>query len=99
MAGAVADTGQLGLIRLRTFLDHGFAAVEIEDTGKGIPESIRERAFEPSFTLRPGTEAMGRRLASAHAIVTRRHGGTLTLNNGIGRGMSSVVRLPLQAVS
>jgi two-component system sensor histidine kinase FlrB len=47
-----------------------FAAFHVEDDGAGIPESARERLFEPFFTTREGGSGLGlaiaRQVAEAH---------------------------------
>jgi two-component system NtrC family sensor kinase len=53
VGSSVEGTDQIGLIRVRTFVEQGSAVVEIADTGTGVPEKIRDRIFEPFFTSKP----------------------------------------------
>ena len=53
-----------GLLRVRTerkrYVGHReFAVVEIEDTGKGINEKIKEKIFEPYFTTKENSTNLG----------------------------------------
>jgi two-component system sensor histidine kinase FlrB len=48
--------------------------VFVEDSGKGVPESLRARVFEPFFTTRSSGTGLG--LAVAHSVVTE-HGGQM----------------------
>jgi PAS domain S-box-containing protein len=56
-AAQAMDEGAAGRneIRLHTRTDpRGWAVVEIQDTGRGIPPELRQRVFEPFFTTKTG---------------------------------------------
>jgi signal transduction histidine kinase len=42
-----------GEIVIRTHQEGGWAVVEIEDNGPGIPEPIQSKIFDPFFTTKP----------------------------------------------
>jgi PAS domain S-box-containing protein len=69
-----------------------WAAVEIEDTGPGIPDEDLQRIFIPFFTTKAKGHGVG--LALAHRVVTD-HGGTLSAANAEAGGAVFTVRLPL----
>ena len=69
------------------------ALLRISDDGPGVPEELRERAFDAFVTTRGQAGALGLGLTVARAIA-RRHGGDLVLEPS-GGGASLVARLPL----
>jgi signal transduction histidine kinase len=93
----VEGTGDRGRISVRTRLDGDHVVVSIADTGKGIPESIRDRVFEPFFTTKPVGKGTGQGLAIARSVVVDKHGGKLTLESVVGQGTTFHIRLPLAA--
>jgi two-component system, NtrC family, sensor kinase len=100
---AIADTatvkeGGRGTITLKTEVDGDHhVLITIADTGNGIPVEIRERIFEPFFTTKEVGKGTGLGLPIARAIVTEKHGGSLTFSTEIGLGTSFYVRLPVDA--
>lgn len=84
-----------GTLELRTRSDPGdpsCVVVEVTDSGKGIPEEVRARMFEPFYTSRPG-EGSGLGLHIVHDIVVNRHGGRIDVESQPGR-TTFRVRLP-----
>jgi len=102
-AHAIADTqtvkdGGKGTITVKTEPDgEHHVLVTIADTGNGIPVEIRERIFEPFFTTKEVGKGTGLGLPIARALVTEKHGGSLTFSTEIGRGTTFCVRLPIEA--
>jgi signal transduction histidine kinase len=93
--GETADSQSgRGKITIRTAMEEGFVRIEIEDTGAGIPEAIRERIFDPFFTTKPVGKGTGQGLAIARAIVVEKHHGTLTFSSEVGKGTCFFIRLP-----
>jgi PAS domain S-box-containing protein len=89
-----------GMIRIRgrnldeapPFLPPGpYILVEVEDSGIGIPQSDRDRVFDPYYSTKDGGSGLG--LATAYSIVDR-HSGHLTFEAASGRGTVFRVYLP-----
>ena len=67
--------------------------IRVKDNGTGIPESVKARIFQPFFTTKPTGEGTGLGLSLSYDIVTKGHGGTLTVESVEGRGTTFVVTL------
>ncbi len=100
-AHAVGDkmegTGELGKIFIRTRLEDDFVAIEVQDTGVGIPEDIVHRIFDPFFTTKEVGKGTGQGLAISHRIVVEKHRGRLEVTPDPGKGSTFRVLLPVDA--
>jgi len=95
IADAVKDTEQRGKITVRTRRHGDQVEIAIGDTGRGIPEGLRQRIFEPFFTTKEVGRGTGQGLAIARNIITDKHGGTLHFDTEPGRGTTFFIRLPV----
>lgn len=88
---AVEATPRGGVVRIRLSEDVGSALLRIEDSGSGIPESIRPRIFEPFFTTKETGSGLG--LPLVHSIIEQ-HRGTITIEDSPLGGATLLIRLP-----
>lgn len=86
---AMPNGGQLGLETRRR---PDAAELVVSDTGVGMPEDVRRRAFEPFFTTRAPQRA-GLGLSVVQGIVAR-HQGSIDIESLEGRGTSVRIVLP-----
>lgn len=85
-------------LRMDHRVEHGgerlaSVAVEVSDTGGGIPEAVREQVMTPFFTTRATGTGLGLPLAR-HFVAL--HGGSLQLESREGQGTTVRVLLPLR---
>ncbi|HEY0994158.1 MAG TPA: ATP-binding protein, partial [Kofleriaceae bacterium] len=73
----------------------GRVAIEIQDTGGGIPDEIKDRIFDPFFTTKEVGRGTGQGLAIARTVVYEMHGGEITFETELGKGTTFHVRLPI----
>jgi PAS domain S-box-containing protein len=71
-----------------------YVRIEIEDTGAGIPEDIRDRIFEVCFTTKPGGSGLG--LVTVKSIM-QQHGGSVTIESLTGGGTTVSLLFPAAA--
>ena len=69
--------------------------IQVRDNGVGIPEAIRQKIFQPFFTTKPTGEGTGLGLSLSYDIVTKGHGGTLTVVSTEGEGSLFTLTIPL----
>lgn len=70
----------------------GWLTFRVTDTGKGIPQKLQDRLFEPFFTTR--TEGTGLGLAIVREVA-QMHGGEISLQSTEGVGSEFTLRLPI----
>ncbi len=75
--------------------------IKVQDNGNGIPESIRDKIFQPFFTTKPTGQGTGLGLSLAYDIVVKGHGGSLEVESPIadesGKEAGSLFILKLNA--
>ena len=96
IASASDESSPKGRITITSRRVDRWAEVSIQDTGTGIPDSIRSRVFEPFFTTKPLGKGTGQGLALAHSVIVNRHQGQLWFESKVGQGSTFFVRLPLE---
>ena len=75
---AMADGHGMRVLRVRTHTIGADAAVDVHDTGPGIPEAIAGKIFEPFFTTRRAGTGPGLGLSLSLGIA-HAHRGTIEL--------------------
>ena len=68
--------------------------IRVTDNGTGIPAELLDRIFQPFFTTKPTGEGTGLGLSLSHDIITKGHGGTLSVASQPGQGTTFTVTLP-----
>jgi signal transduction histidine kinase len=82
---AILEKGEgQGKINVRSNTQEGWANVEIEDTGVGIPSESLEKIFYPFYSTKPST-GMGLGLSECQKIV-RQYGGRIEVESTSGKG-------------
>jgi two-component system, NtrC family, sensor kinase len=74
-------------------LDHTIQ-ISVNDNGNGIPDSIKEKIFQPFFTTKPTGQGTGLGLSMSYDIVTNAHNGQLKVETKEGEGSEFCIILP-----
>lgn len=83
-----------GKIVIRTRALASSLKIIIQDNGKGIEESQRQKIFEPFYTTKSDNGGMGLGLPISYGII-KAHGGRIDVERGIeGKGTSFIITLP-----
>ena len=67
----------------------------VTDNGNGIPQKVLDKIFQPFFTTKPTGQGTGLGLSLSYDIITKAHGGTLTVETEAGAGTSFIIHLPV----
>ena len=96
---AIVDVGNphdvLGTITVSTRQKEDWVEIRISDTGTGIPETVRDKIFNPFFTTKKVGKGTGLGLSIAHTIIEKKHGGKISYETQSGRGTTFILSLPL----
>lgn len=68
--------------------------IRVKDNGKGIPDEIKDKIFQPFFTTKPTGEGTGLGLSLSYDIITKGHGGELKVESQEGAGTEFIIYLP-----
>lgn len=66
--------------------------ITVSDTGRGIPEELQSRVFDPFFSTKPNGTGLG--LSTAYGIVSQ-HGGLMAVTSNGTSGTTFTIRLPI----
>ncbi len=84
-----------GHLKVRTYTENGYACCSITDDGPGIPDSIRDKIFNPFFTTKAIGQGTGLGLSISLDIITKKHNGKMTFFNETSGGTTFIFMLPL----
>lgn len=85
-----------GWIRVSTHYNSSLneAVVEIEDNGKGIPDELKNKIYDPFFTTKTVGKGTGLGLSISYKIIES-HEGSIDLFSKINEGAKFVIHLPV----
>jgi signal transduction histidine kinase len=93
VSNAIQAMPEGGTLLVRSRQNQSHLAIEIRDTGGGIPSELRESIFEPFVSGRSDGTGLG--LYMVHEAITKDHNGRLWFDDTEdGRGTTFIVELP-----
>lgn len=66
--------------------------IAVHDNGPGVPDSIRDKIFQPFFTTKPTGKGTGLGLSLSYDII-KAHGGMIRVESEEGKGCTFIIRL------
>ncbi len=69
--------------------------ITIEDNGPGIDDEVCQKVFDPFFTTKELGHGTGLGLSVSHAIISDKHGGTISVESEPGKGARFTIHLPI----
>ncbi len=97
---AVLEKAKSGLtdyhphIWVTTQLKNGGVVLTVKDNGTGIPTELLNKIYQPFFTTKPSGSGTGLGLSLSYDIITKGHGGTLSVKAEAGECTEFVVEIP-----
>jgi len=82
-----------GEITIRALSTGDHLTITVDDTGCGIPESLKEKIFKPFFTTK-GPHSTGLGMSITREIINR-HGGNISVDTTYDKGTRFIITLPL----
>ncbi|MDO9139335.1 MAG: MASE3 domain-containing protein [Methylobacter sp.] len=74
-------------------IDGDYVALEVKDSGAGIPANVQQRIFDPFFTTKEVGKGSGLGLSMVHGVVIKNNAHVL-LETGVGQGTSFRLLFP-----
>ena len=96
LINAIEASPSNATIYIRTVVNDGVLAMEVQDQGSGISEDHLDHIFDPFFTTKPKGTGLGLAISS---MIVAQHGGTLGFLRNPGSGATFRVELPLSQES
>jgi len=68
--------------------------IRIRDNGKGIPQKVLDKIFNPFFTTKPTGKGTGLGLSISHDIIVQEHSGEIEVKTEVNNYTEFVITLP-----
>ncbi|MBK3666533.1 PAS domain S-box protein [Bradyrhizobium diazoefficiens] len=91
--GGTVTISARNVVLNETLLTGEFVAIDIADTGLGIPSDVVDKIFEPFFTTKPIGKGTGLGLSQVHGFA-HQAGGTVRVASELGKGTTFTILLP-----
>ena len=83
------------ITKIKQGIDPGeYVEIQVQDTGAGIDETVKQKIFDPFFTTKEKGKGTGLGLALVYGIV-KSHGGYIEFTSNVGRGTTFFIYLPV----
>ncbi|OGX85671.1 ATP-binding protein [Hymenobacter glacialis] len=89
------EAGYAPTVSLSTERVNGHVAIRVTDNGTGMSPAVQAKIFQPFFTTKPTGEGTGLGLSLSYDIITKGHGGTLSVHSTPGESTEFTITLPV----
>ena len=90
------DEGQIDITI--EFIDNTKVCIEFKDNGKGIPEHLRKRIFDPFVTTKRGQGGSGLGMHLVYNLVTQALNGSISIVSEVDQGVQFRILFPVKKV-
>ena len=81
------------IVSISTLQKDNTVIIKVTDNGGGISANILDKIFQPFFTTKASGEGTGLGLSLSYDIITKGHGGELTVETKEGEGTEFIINL------
>ncbi len=81
-------------VTIKTKQLDGKIEITVNDNGNGIPDSIKDKIFQPFFTTKPTGQGTGLGLSLSYDII-KAHGGEIKVSTKENEGTAFIIQLPI----
>jgi signal transduction histidine kinase len=82
-------------VSVSTKVADGKIELRVRDNGMGIPTKIMDKIYQPFFTTKPGGQGTGLGLSLSYDIITKGHGGLMSVESKEGEFAEFTIKLPV----
>ena len=86
-------------VRVSTKRLESYVEVSVLDNGIGMPESVKQKIFQPFFTTKPTGQGTGLGLSLSYDIITKGHVGQLHVESVEAEYTEFVIQLPMSVAT
>lgn len=87
-----------GSIDINIYKDNSNLLIKYKDDGKGIPENLIEKIFEPFYTTKRNEGGSGLGLNIIHNLVTQKLNGDIKCTSNLNEGIYFEIKIPLKEI-
>lgn len=91
------DEGQQGTIVIKVEMKQNRCLLHYSDNGKGVPEQIRKKIFDPFVTTRRGEGGSGLGMHLVYNLVSQALNGKIKLESSLGAGIQIDIDFPVNS--
>jgi signal transduction histidine kinase len=85
---------QGGKVNIATrYNGNGYTVIEFSDNGPGMPETVKQKIFEPFFSTKTPGQSTGLGMAISFGII-RDHKGSIQVESEVGQGAKFIIHIP-----
>jgi signal transduction histidine kinase len=95
LSNAIDAIEDKGVISIATEKSGSTITIRIRDSGKGIPEEIRAKIFDPFYTTKEVGSGTGLGLSISHGII-KKHKGNIKVVSKVGEGSEFMITVPVR---
>ncbi|HZZ74818.1 MAG TPA: ATP-binding protein, partial [Puia sp.] len=88
------STGNEPTVEVKTIKTGNAVEIKVKDNGRGVPQKVLDKIFQPFFTTKPTGQGTGLGLSLSYDII-KAHGGQLKVDTKEGEGTEFTVQIPV----